>query len=162
MQGEQRFEDQGKVLGDFRGATVLVVCPQCGKCAQAAPYQRTEGVRASSANTKMTCLHCGFAKQDRRHISFTLNPSPQNLPHDPLLQPTLWLQIPCGNHVLWAYNRAHLEYLELHVQATLRQRTHLPQWQNNSLMSRLPRWMTEANHREAVLKAIQKLKRKEL
>lgn len=162
MKAAQRFEDQGKILRDFRGGTVLVVCPQCGNCAHAAPYQRIEGVLPSSSNTKMTCLHCGFVKQDRRHLGFTLNPSPQNPAHDPRFHLTLWLQIPCGNHVLWAYNRAHLEYIEAYVQATLRQRTHLPQWQNNSLVSRLPRWMMEASHREVVLKAIQKLKRKGL
>ncbi|MEH2025298.1 MAG: hypothetical protein V7K62_17220 [Nostoc sp.] len=72
----------------------------------------------------------------------------------------LWIQISCCGQVLWAYNEAHLNFLESYVQSRLRER--LPDdslgWHNGSLASRLPRWIKLTQHREKVLEKIQQLK----
>ncbi|MEH2408153.1 hypothetical protein [Nostoc sp.] len=72
----------------------------------------------------------------------------------------LWLQTSCCGQMLWAYNEAHLNFLESYVQSRLRER--LPDdtlgWHNGSLASRLPRWIKLTQHREKVLQKIQQLK----
>jgi hypothetical protein len=64
--------------------------------------------------------------------------------------------------VLWAYNAAHLSFLEAYVGAKLRGHRRDPEWgwSNQSLESRLPGWMTAASNRPAVLDAIGKLRAK--
>ncbi len=51
-------------------------------------------------------------------MGFTLNPK-RDTPQDPLFRLALWLQTPCGSHVLWAFNYAHLDFLEGYVAASL-------------------------------------------
>lgn len=72
----------------------------------------------------------------------------------------LWLQAPCCGHNLWAYNLRHLNLIEAYIGAGLREQEKDPQWgwSNGSLANRLPEWMIVAKHREAVLKAVAKLK----
>ncbi|MEH2422760.1 MAG: hypothetical protein V7K48_18135 [Nostoc sp.] len=74
----------------------------------------------------------------------------------------LWLQTSCCGQVLWAYNEAHLNFLEGYVQSRLRER--LPDetlgWHNGSLASRLPRWIKLTQHQEKVLQKIQQLKQR--
>ncbi|MEU4540732.1 hypothetical protein AB0G15_38460 [Streptosporangium sp. NPDC023825] len=60
----------------------------------------------------------------------------------------LWLQTPCGNHVLWAYDAEHLDFLERYVRAFIRERE--PN-RNASLASRLPAWVKDAKNRDLVL-----------
>jgi hypothetical protein len=73
----------------------------------------------------------------------------------------LWLQIPCCGETLWAYNPAHLAYIEDYVQATLRERQKDQHgWSNRSLRSRLPKWMQGAKNRTVVLECVEKLKQK--
>ncbi|MBB3734015.1 hypothetical protein [Nonomuraea dietziae] len=60
----------------------------------------------------------------------------------------LWLQTPCRNHVLWAYDAEHLDFLERYVRAFIRERE--PN-RNGSLASRLPAWLKDAKNRDLVL-----------
>jgi hypothetical protein len=74
---------------------------------------------------------------------------------------SLWLQTPCCGHILWAFNYAHLSYLESYVEAEQRDRTQTTYgWSNSSLASRLPKWMIASKNRDDVLKAIKKLRDK--
>jgi len=74
----------------------------------------------------------------------------------------LWLSIECCGNRLWALNEDHLVWLEDFVAASLRERRRDPAhgWSNSSLASRLPRWITAAENRDMILKAIEKLKTK--
>ncbi|MUG92267.1 hypothetical protein F7734_07275 [Scytonema sp. UIC 10036] len=79
---------------------------------------------------------------------------------DPMLDPyfrlPLWLQTKYRHHVLWAYNERHLLLLEQYIASLLRGSKPNPQygWQNQSLFSRLPKWMIVSKHRPGLLKAI--------
>lgn len=82
------------------------------------------------------------------------NPS---VPQDPVSGLELWLQTPCCGQVLWAWNIEHVLWMQKYVEAKLRTRRWIGGWRNNSLQSRLPRWITIAKNREAVLKGLEKL-----
>jgi hypothetical protein len=69
----------------------------------------------------------------------------------------LWLQTPCCGHILWARNRAQLAFLEGYVAAKLRE--DVPNI-NQSLVSRLPRWLKSAKNRADVLRGVERLKQK--
>ena len=78
---------------------------------------------------------------------------------DPYFHLPLWLTINCCDNTLWAYNLEHLEFLKQHVAAGLRERNTQVK-ANQSLGSRLPKWMTASKNRDAVVKAIDLLKKK--
>lgn len=72
----------------------------------------------------------------------------------------LWLQTPCCDHTLWAYNANHRAYLEAYITATLREQT--PTTHPNryrTLVSRLPVWMKSQQNRADVLKGLARLQR---
>jgi len=71
----------------------------------------------------------------------------------------VWLQTDFSGEILWAYNLEHLDFLAAHIGAKLRERNGF-QFRVRSIGARLPRWMTSAGNREAVLKAIEKLREK--
>jgi hypothetical protein len=55
---------------------------------------------------------------------------------------------------LWAFNARHLAYLEQFLQVEMRERRGTA---NASVISRLPIWIKEAKHRDAALRAVQRL-----
>ena len=71
----------------------------------------------------------------------------------------VWLCTEIEGEQLWAYNLEHLDFLAAHIGAKLRERNVL-KFNVKNIGARLPRWMTSAHNREAVLKAIEKLKSK--
>jgi hypothetical protein len=58
--------------------------------------------------------------------------------------------------VLWAFNRTHLDLLEGHVGAVLRERQGFRP--GKSVLTRLPAWITAAKHREEVLRTIRHMR----
>ncbi|HEY9219432.1 MAG TPA: hypothetical protein VIO94_15400 [Phenylobacterium sp.] len=67
----------------------------------------------------------------------------------------LWLRAETRHGELVALNEAHLEYIETYVAGTLRkERGDGTGLRNQSVISRLPRWVKSAKNREEVLKAI--------
>ncbi|MBO9555970.1 hypothetical protein [Cellulomonas sp.] len=66
----------------------------------------------------------------------------------------LWLQTPCEGHVLWAYDEAHLDYLERYVAAGLREQ----EPGNASVASRLPAWIKASKNRDSVGRALSRLR----
>jgi hypothetical protein len=81
-------------------------------------------------------------------------------PIDPFFHLPVWLQTEFAGEILWAYNIEHLNFLAEHVSAKLRERNRF-KFRVRSIGARLPRWMTSARNREAVLREIEKLKKKE-
>jgi hypothetical protein len=75
-------------------------------------------------------------------------------PVDPAFGLPLWLQRRCCGHILWAYNREHLETLRAYVGAKHRQRYFHGKW---SMIARLPSWIKSAKNRESVLRCIDRL-----
>jgi predicted RNA-binding Zn-ribbon protein involved in translation (DUF1610 family) len=143
---------------------ILVVCPQCSEQA----IVRTgdfEALKKSQYDIKVVCTSCGYNKTLEK-VSPRKEPKQKRgnvlifgAPIDPFFHLPVWLQADFSGQTLWAYNHEHLEFLAEHVGAKLRERNTSPRM-SRSIGARLPRWMTTAGNREAVLKAIEKLKGK--
>lgn len=67
----------------------------------------------------------------------------------------LLFQTVCRGHVLWIFNREHLEALRSYVAAALRERT--GRTGSLSMPARLPQWVRAARNREVVLKELERL-----
>jgi hypothetical protein len=143
---------------------ILVVCPNCeGKALVRAGS--LDAPKPEISEVKIVCTACGYnktlensskrkdEKQKRGHVMIF------GAPVDPFFHLPVWLQTDFSGETLWAYNVEHLDFLAEHVSAKLRERNTLT-FNVKSIGARLPRWMTSANNREAVLKALEKLKEK--
>ncbi|MBK9109490.1 MAG: TFIIB-type zinc ribbon-containing protein [Saprospiraceae bacterium] len=143
---------------------IWVVCPQCEKRA----IIDTGGFHSfekTSHTIKLVCSHCGHNKY-LENVIHRIDPKQKQgkvlifgEPIDPFFHIPLWLQSEFEGNILWAYNLEHLQLLEEHVGAKLRERNQ-QNFNVRSLGARLPKWMTAAHNREAILKQIQKLKAK--
>lgn len=126
---------------------------RCGRCGtrlerlaaqrEGSPPPRVERVR---------CPTCG--RTNLLGVTWTRVPRRAE-PRDPLVGLPLWLQTSVRGETLWALNRRHLDAIETYVGATLRER--LPHF-NGSFASRLPRFVTRAEHRADVLRALARLR----
>lgn len=141
--GTVHFRDTAEPLESYV-ELFLVRCPQCGSCASVAPEHDPEA-HPLFRPRRLTCTHCGLAQRWKNH-SLTID----SLPTDWYFHLPLWLQAPCVGRVLWAFNAAHLSFLEGYVRATDRRR--IP-YVNRSAASRLPEWIKSAKNRAAVLQA---------
>ena len=79
--------------------------------------------------------------------------------HDPYLRLPLQLQTRTRHGVLYAYNAAHLDWIEAFVAAPLRERRIDRGMANRSIASRLPTWIKAAKNRDDVLRALGRLRR---
>ena len=143
---------------------ILVVCPQCEKRAIVHTGDFSD-FKKNEYEIKIVCPACGHNKT-LENISPRENPQQKQgnvlifgVPIDPFFHLPVWFQSDFSGETLWAYNLEHLDFLALHVGAKLRERNTSPRM-SRSIGSRLPRWMTSAKNREAVLKAIEKLREK--
>jgi hypothetical protein len=147
---------------------ILVLCPSCGGQA----IVKISGFPIRNINEheiKATCTNCGYNKRlDEKPSSILFSSSSKTIPGryliiggaiDPYFHLPLWLTANCGDNILWAYNHEHLDFLEEHIEAKLRERN-TQGIANKSLGSRLPKWMTSAKNRHTVLKTIAQLKTK--
>jgi hypothetical protein len=136
---------------------ILVECPNCERKA----LVNTGGYtiyQPEAVNIRVVCGQCGYNKTLER-LSTRSSYLIIGAPIDPFFHLPLWLKLEMGDNLLWAYNMEHLEFLEQHVGAKLRERNGFKH-QVKSIGAKLPRWMTAKNNRETVLKAIEKLKSK--
>lgn len=137
----------------------LVECPRCGSYAVVRPPTPT-------ARPRLVCGHCGHTAESADNVSILHQgywvgiDGPASKAVDFYFREPLWLRQPCCGHVLWAINGDHLEWLAGFVSAKHRTGRRDPDtgWSNRSLASRLPRWMTSAKNRQAVLKALDRLR----
>jgi hypothetical protein len=156
----ERFLDTGTKIYDFY-EEFLVVCPKCEKLAKVviddAEYAKLPTRRLLKYRNRffgprklvcLSCLHRDYWKGTQIATGGSV---------DWYFRLPLWLRTPCGGEVLWAYNRENLEMLENYVAAKLRERTSKGR---NSFLSKLPKWIKSAKNRDAVLRAIEKLKGK--
>ena len=143
-----RFQDQNHRLTHFE-KEVWVVCPKCAK-------QAVAQLKEEDKEARLNCKHCGYSKQKTILVQY------QEGKYAVLKQAAhayfdveLWFKAPFKNDVFWAYNPAHLEYLEDYISAKLREhkdRSHF------TLLEKLPKFYHEAKNREDLLKVIEKLK----
>ena len=145
---------------------VYVVCPSCqGKAFIRAPELKFD--KKAEPDIRLVCTNCGYNKRlDEKPDTFIYQSSRKTVTGkylllgaaiDPYFHQPLWLSTDCCDNTLWAYNYDHLEFLQQHVEAKLRERN-TKEMSNSSLGSRLPRWMTSKKNRETVLKALEQLR----
>lgn len=147
---------------------ILVVCPTCSKSAIVRTSKQPI-INLNEKEIKVVCTHCGLNKRLEEKPSAILFSSSDKTTTgnyiiigaavDPYFHLPLWLTTNCCDNILWAYNHEHLKFIEQHVDAKLRERN-TAEMKNNSIGSRLPRWMTATKNRETVLKAIKQLQQK--
>lgn len=145
-----RFFDPGTRVEDFLGE-VWVRCPRCdapGIVIAEAPYL--------TSKPRFTCVSCVLRLEGRRTRWFGPSTHPRtSRGREPAFGLELRLQTACAGHVLWAYNPAHLDFIDRYVRADLREREGT---MNGSLVSRLPKWMKAAKHRDEILRAVSRLR----
>ncbi len=143
---------------------ILVICPHCEHKA-IVHTGAFHTMQHDSNMIKISCTHCGYNKH-LDHVTHRIDKKQKKghilifgAPVDPFFHLPLWLQHDYAGDILWAYNLDHLDFLAQHIGAKLRERNGFKH-QVKSIGARLPRWMTEAHHRETLLKVIEKLKTK--
>jgi|SRR5688572_22075913 len=127
-------------------ATVSRRCNGCGRWLQ-------RKIRRWGPHPPKIQVGCPDCSQ-RTSVAVTWLAPAVGEPNDPWFGLPLWLQTRCAGEVLWAFNARHLSLLKSYAGASLRERK--PKV-NRSLASRLPTWIKEANHREAVLRGVSRL-----
>ena len=128
---------------------ILILCPICQKPGSLELRKVDRDKRRWQAQRFFGCHTCGH--------SFVWKPPlviHSVRDWDKVLP--LLLQTKCCSKNLWAFNAAHLEFIERYSQAFIRERTSSS---NASLASRLPQWIKAAKNRDSILKAMKKLKR---
>jgi len=142
----------------------LVQCPRCG--AQAKARDVEEGRRPTFRGglrvvplRRVVCTACGYAHPPVGHSSA------QDQPSDTLSARVtapasyqylaLWLQTPCLGHVLWAYNREHLDFIERQVRKAGKTSGDTPGQRSDM---RLSDWMADPLNGHEVQRAIARLR----
>lgn len=139
----KKIYDKGEWIYDF-GDEFLIVCPKCALMAKVIPVENSGMLNLR----KLICLNCGFNKPTNLRenadimasVEFSRDKNTESYiviggVFDWYFREPLWLQTECCGETLWAYNKAHLEFIENYVGSMLRART--PNV-NKSLASRLP------------------------
>lgn len=146
---QNRFQDQNFRLSHFQ-EEVAVACPKCEKKALAA-------VNYEDKKAKLTCIHCGFREVKEALLTHLGHTNHFKAPASDYFDVEPWYVASFKNDIFFAYNEAHLLYLEQYIEAKLREhkdRSHF------TLLEKLPKFYHEAKNREPLLKLIYKLKRK--
>ncbi|WP_164122242.1 hypothetical protein [Sphingobacterium sp. xlx-130] len=141
-----------------------VVCPRCEKKALVIGAGLYVPMAEHEEKVRFSCVSCGYAikyentpktpvyvnSRGLTKYSRLLYP---NAPIDPFFGFALWYCIEVNEGTLWAYNLEHLSVIEAYLKDSLRERNGLP-YQNNSIASRLPKWVSAAKNREYLLRLI--------
>ena len=162
-----KFNAYEKTLYEFL-SDIYVVCPKCEN--QAIVRSKGHLRDLEEKEIKLICTKCGMNKyysetpidkwtSERSGIEYEMRNLIIGTNIDPYFRLPLWLQKEMPDGLLWAYNYEHLDFLENHVSAELRNRENSPM-RNKSLGSRLPKWMTSKKNRTEILNGIEKLKQK--
>ncbi|MBB4825920.1 hypothetical protein HNO89_003156 [Sporosarcina luteola] len=138
-----RFNDIGETIDDFFQNNDKLL--ECIRCQRMIVWKHT--------SCTISCTHCGYILD----IGRLRNAAPWRRNERICYAHRLWLRTPCCGEELWAFNKEHLLFLESYITSKLRSRK--PN-RNQSLASRLPRWMKDASNKNELIKAIERLKKK--
>lgn len=149
-----RFQDPRTHLWDYMGH-IAVRCPRCGSRARVAPDLSAEPAEHPEHTARrLTCLTCHHSVEQKQGVDIRIGAEGR----DPYFGLELWFTTDCGEHVLWAYNEAHLELLESYVKASLRDRGRSSVGEKTSLIERLPSWLKYAKNRDAIGRSLARLR----
>lgn len=143
---------------------IYVICPNCSAKAIVKTGEFHK-LKYNEYEVKVVCTACGF-NQTLEHVSPRIDKKQKRgnilifgAPVDPFFHLPVWFSTSFEGETLWAYNTEHLDFLAEHIGSKLRERNNFS-FNVKSIGARLPKWMTSANNREDLLKAIHKLKLK--
>ena len=155
-EAHDRFRDNGYGLEAYSDL-IYVVCPVCTGRATVVERPGLPDRRYESdlffRPRRLSCHQCAASSgwEPAQRGAGVIGARPRGT-IDPFFKLPLWLQMDCRGHVLWAYNKRHLDVMERYVSARLRERR---RWAcDMSMLERLPVWIKAAGNREAVLRAI--------
>lgn len=152
MNDSETYDDNRAQISQFL-SSYLVACPRCGSKAHVQIVG--EAPMLLFAPRRLACASCGYSTEWRANGVVS---SFDDEPRDWYFGAEFWHQVRCCGHVLWVANREHLEFLKHYVGAKIRSHTRDEQgWSNRSLSARLPRWLTAADNRDKVMKALAQL-----
>ena len=146
---QNRFQDPNLRLTHFQNE-VAVACPQCQKKALAT-------VNYDDKKAKLICSYCAYHSVKDTMLSYWGINANYMVAANSYFDAEFWYCAPFKNDTFFAYNQAHLLYLEQYIGAKLREhkdRSHF------TLLEKLPKFYHEAKNREPLLKLIDKLKKK--
>jgi hypothetical protein len=151
-----RFLDRNETIYSMMDE-FLVVCPHCEACARM--FRLDPDCEDWFAPRRLVCAACGHSKDWAGRV--LIHGGTAEPPVDSCFQLPLWLKTNCRGKTLWAYNLRHLQLIESYVRAALREHRHHGElgWHNNSLVNRLPKWITSRRNRDEVLKAIARIRK---
>ena len=144
-----RFQDEQYTLSDFQ-KEVLIHCPRCAK-------QAIARVDYDLQKATLRCTACAYHKDVCTEAKINGSKANVILPAQAYFKASLWLQAPFREEEVWAYNYAHLTYLERYVAAELREHKDRHSF---TLLEKLPRFYHLAKNRTALLQVFKKLKLK--
>jgi hypothetical protein len=155
-QSPQRFRDDGRSQFSYLDE-ILVSCPKCAAAGHVLPSGVARGHPKipAFAPRRFYCSACNHRAESRGGV-VTFGTDGR----DPYLRLPLRLQARTRHGVLYAYGRAHLDWIEAFVAAPLRERRVESGSANRSVVSRLPLWVKAAKNREDVLRAIGRMRRR--
>lgn len=147
------FKDQRVHLFTFADY-FLVCCPKCNGPAYVYPKINYLDKKFWSAR-KLVCTKCKYFKS-----KLPLPPLILNEEKDWFFNLPLFLTASCCNQRLYAFNIEHLNFIEEFVSSKIISRKQDPKWgwSNQSLVSRLPKWIKSSKNKINILKTIKQLK----
>jgi hypothetical protein len=148
---ERRFRDPAVWLSELAADDIDVVCPRCSGRAIVAT-QRLAGQGILDRPRRLTCPNCAYTTRWPAQV----HGSVWGRPVDPFFRRPLWLRTRWRSHIVWAFNRRHLEILEGYIAAELRG----PSAGSETMISQLPKWLKSAKNRKDLLVAMRRLRAK--
>ena len=144
--------------------TMEVECPNCRG------HARVQRLQTQPRSARFACVNCG-KNQKWEGLSGVVQQSGPDLmakqavylgkPVDAYFQYPLWLVFEFRGNTFFAYNREHLLFLKNYISDSLRKRSPDEHgWSNQSLQSRLPKWMLQSQNRDELLRKIAILEQK--
>jgi hypothetical protein len=151
-----RFKDDQKHWYQFANY-FIVECPRCHGEAIIAPKINWTSEEFLSAKRRLVCKKCSYFDETLPESGVTMH-----IDKDWFFELPLYLQAPCCGNKLVAYNLEHLEYINDFVQGNLREREKDEKWgwSNQSIASRLPKWLKSSKNRIKIINVINRLKSK--
>ncbi|WP_456363581.1 hypothetical protein [Priestia aryabhattai] len=164
---KKRFINENKMLFRFTDL-ILVHCPGCNQLAKiiVPPNKQNENEPFYDVWDRLTrrviCTHCGYMKETKPKrgpfSDWKFEYQEVNIRWEAVdwfFGLPLYLQTPFRGQTFWAFNFAHLDYIERYIEAELRD----PAPYYLSIESTLPRWIKSGKNRNELLKTIKGIKR---
>ncbi|CAA7391220.1 hypothetical protein CHRY9393_02869 [Chryseobacterium fistulae] len=139
-----RFRNESEHLKEFQNE-VAVYCPSCNKKALAT-------VNNEDKTAKLLCSQCGYNKITDTRVK--MNGGYQTAAMD-YFDADLWYIYPFKNETFWAYNDAHLEYLQNDISEKIKESKNSSYF---TLLEKLPLFYNTAKNNQSLLNVIDKLK----